>query len=82
VGGPSGEVSVDIDLLRLEDGDRLLLCSDGLTDLVPDDTIATVLNATPASNDACQALLQLALDGGGKDNITVVVAGYSFPATR
>jgi protein phosphatase len=80
VGGPSAEVSVDIDLLRLDHGDCLLLCSDGLTDLVTDEAIASVLNDTPVASEACQALLQLAMDGGGKDNITAIVAAYSFPA--
>lgn len=82
VGGPTEDVTVDIDLLRLDDGDRLLLCSDGLTDLVTDDTIASILSGVPASSEACQALLQLALDGGGKDNITAIVAAYSFSASE
>ena len=76
------EVQVDIDLLRLEDGDRLLLCSDGLTDLVDDDTIATTLSASRPSSEACSRLVQLALDGGGRDNITVIVAEYTMPTDR
>jgi serine/threonine protein phosphatase PrpC len=81
VGGTSQAFTVDVDLLRLDDGDRLLLCSDGLTDLVDDETIASTLNDAPASNDACQRLLQLALDRGGRDNITVIVAAYAFPTS-
>ncbi len=80
LGGSEDRVEVDVDLLRIEDGDRLLLCSDGLTDLVNDDTIATTLTAARTSNEACAALVQLALDRGGRDNITAIVAGYTFPA--
>jgi serine/threonine protein phosphatase PrpC len=80
LGGSEDRVDVDVDLLRLEDGDRLLLCSDGLTDHVDDDTMATTLTAARTSNEACAALVQLALDRGGRDNITVIVAGYTFPA--
>ena len=67
--------------MRLEDGDRLLLCTDGLTDCVDDDTIAATLAAARVSSDACQRLLQLALDGGGRDNITAVVATFSLGDT-
>ena len=70
LGGSAEHVEVDVDLLRLEDGDRLLLCSDGLTDCVDDDTIAATLAGALPSSDVCQRLLQLALDGGGRDNIT------------
>ena len=66
----------DIRQLSLEDGDRLLLCSDGLTDMVDDPTIATLLKNSESSEKACQALLDEALDRGGRDNVTVVVATY------
>ncbi len=53
-------------------GDRFLLCSDGLTDMVDDATIARELaRLEPA--DACQSLVRLALDAGGHDNVTVGV---------
>lgn len=81
LGGSVERVDVDIDLLRLEDGDRLLLCSDGLTDCVGDDTIAsTLIGGTWTSSEVCHRLVQLALDNGGRDNITVIVAMYEFPA--
>ena len=82
LGGSDDEVQVDVDLLRLENGDRLLLCSDGLTDLVDDDTIATTLSGLPRSSEACARLVQLALDGGGRDNITVIVAAYTVPSQQ
>ena len=56
-----------MDLLRLEDGDRLLLCSDGLTDRVDDATIAAALGDAQPSADVAQKLLQCALDAGGRD---------------
>ena len=79
LGGSMGHVRVDIDLLQLENGDRVLLCSDGLTDLVDDDTIAKALSGTHSSQEACAELVQLALDNGGRDNVTVIVAAYSLP---
>jgi protein phosphatase len=80
LGGSTEAVDVDVDHMQLENGDRVLLCSDGLTDLVDDDLITRTLVATPASEAACAALLQLALDRGGRDNITVIVAAYTLPA--
>ena len=76
LGGTPRHVDVDIDLLRLEDGDRLLLCSDGLTDCVDDDTIAKTLGGRAPLEGGLPRLLQLALDGGGRDNITVIVATF------
>jgi PPM family protein phosphatase len=54
-------------------GDRLLLCSDGLSDLVDDEAIAAGL-AVPGREDAARWLLDAALAAGGRDNVTVVVA--------
>jgi len=79
IGGSSEHVEVDVDVVRLEQDDRLLLCSDGLSDLVAEDAIAEVLAEKAASEPACARLVRLALDRGGRDNITVIVAGYTFP---
>jgi len=79
LGGSCEDVHVDTDRLQLEDGDRLLLCSDGLTDLVDDATITTILQAATRSSDACEGLVQRALDSGGRDNVTVIVATYRLP---
>jgi protein phosphatase len=77
IGGMKG-VSAEILKLRVDDGDRLLLCTDGLHDAVSDEQIAEVLQANLRPTDACQALINAALDGGGRDNITVVLAVYSI----
>jgi protein phosphatase len=50
-----------------------LLCSDGLTNHVPDERIRERLLAMTSARQACEALLQDALDAGGTDNITVIV---------
>jgi serine/threonine protein phosphatase PrpC len=63
---------VDLLPLPLELGDRLLLCSDGLTDLVPDDLLAELL-AVDDPHSAAAVLAQAALAAGGKDNVTCLV---------
>jgi protein phosphatase len=72
-------VQVELKRSRLEDGDQLLLCSDGLTDMVSDETIAGVLSAARSSAEACRRLVDLALEAGGKDNVTVVLGRYRIP---
>lgn len=62
--------------LSLRTGDRLLLCTDGLTDLVDDEEIRVILQE-PSLEAALDQLVALALERGGKDNITVV--GISVP---
>ena len=72
-GNPDADYA-DLDLVELamEPGDRLLLCSDGLTDLVSDDRIAEVLHLHDP-HSAAAVLTQSALVAGGRDNITCVV---------
>ena len=78
--GSTGErTDPQIQRLRLSDGDQLLLCTDGLTEMVADDSIASVLKDANSSEVACQTLIDLALVAGGKDNITLVLARYHFP---
>jgi protein phosphatase len=79
LGGSMQDVRVEIQRLKLADGDRLLLCSDGLTDMLDAAGIADVLGREPRSNEACRLLVEAALEKGGKDNITVVLARYSMP---
>jgi PPM family protein phosphatase len=70
-GDPEGG-GLDVVRLDVALGDRLLLCSDGLTDLVDDGRIARVLS-TAEQHEAAATLTQLALDAGGRDNITCIV---------
>ena len=79
LGGHGGKVKADVRWLQLEDGDRIILCSDGLSDMVEDVGIAGCLVENPEPDAAAIALTQLALRNGGKDNITVVVARYAIP---
>jgi serine/threonine protein phosphatase PrpC len=75
-----GEVRAELSSFTLANGDQLLLCTDGLTDMVPDHAIAEVLRRGAPAANACNALLDLALARGGKDNVTVVLARYHLPA--
>jgi PPM family protein phosphatase len=79
LGGESRKIKMEIRHLRIIDGDFLLLCSDGLTDMVSEDEITEVLNVTEGSANACNKLVELALQKGGNDNITVLLARYSIP---
>jgi serine/threonine protein phosphatase PrpC len=80
--GSTGErTDPQVQRLQLSDDDQLLLCTDGLTEMVTDNDISVVLADANSSQAACQALIDLALAGGGKDNITVVLARYRFRQT-
>jgi len=76
LGAPADTIEADTHHREIEDGDRLLLCSDGLTKVASASEIADTLEKHPASAAACRALVELALARGGPDNITVMVAGY------
>ena len=63
----------DFWMLPVHDGDRLMICSDGLTTEVEDERIRQELQSRHTAQDAVDGLIGLALRGGGRDNITVVV---------
>jgi serine/threonine protein phosphatase PrpC len=69
----------DIEFLTLRDKDCLLLCTDGLTDMVPSARIAMILGAEEPAEKTCARLLDEALTAGGRDNITVALGRYRLP---
>ena len=76
VGSLGEQVEPQVQRFKLSAGDKLLLCTDGLTEMVEDLTIAQVLSEAKSAQTACQDLVDLALSGGGTDNITVVLAHF------
>lgn len=73
--GTTSEVEVDVDELTLAGGDILVLCTDGLNSMVSDDDILSAVVSTHDPATACEMLVNMANDNGGKDNITVIT-GY------
>lgn len=71
--GVSPEVTADLWRIRPEQGDRYLLCSDGLTNELSDDEITEILSSTHSPQEAVEKLVQAARDHGGSDNITAVL---------
>jgi serine/threonine protein phosphatase PrpC len=76
IGGPEAGVKVEARALQLQDGDRLLLCSDGLTEMVTNEAIAASLDAERAPEAAAKQLLKRANEGAASDNITLVVVSF------
>ena len=76
IGGQELGVTVEARAFEVHAGDRLLLCSDGLTEMVTNDAIAATLAAEPAPEAAAKKLLAQANDGGARDNITLLIARF------
>jgi PPM family protein phosphatase len=74
--GTQSEVETDIsEVFDVEPGDLFLLCSDGLSDMVTDDEIASIVASEPTEYTACERLIEAAKANGGYDNVTVGVIG-------
>jgi protein phosphatase len=77
VGGGQGEnLEADVHHLRLQDGDTLLLCTDGLTDMLSDEKILELMEQGGLADERCRTLIEAANQAGGSDNITAVVASF------
>ncbi len=76
IGGYTPGVRVEVHKAKLEPGDVVLLATDGLTRYVPDEQIAATLQVEPDPKIACQRLVGQAIEQGGRDNVTVIVARY------
>lgn len=77
IGSLDERVEPQVQRFRLTAGDQLLLCTDGLTEMVDDELIAEVLSEAESAQSACQTLIDLALSAGGTDNITVALARFT-----
>jgi PPM family protein phosphatase len=70
--GAEAEVEIDMATVPFLAGDRMILCSDGLTGSVGDGTIAALLGTAETPDEACRSLLRAALEDGAPDNVSVV----------
>lgn len=73
--GVSPDTEADLNELTMFDGDILLLCSDGLYNMVSDEAMLDIVSLADNAGAACDALINTANENGGKDNITVIL-GY------
>jgi protein phosphatase len=71
--GPEPDVEVDTYTLAGRDGDVFLICSDGLTSMISDDEVASIVRSARSLDEAAGALVLAANQSGGKDNITVIL---------
>jgi serine/threonine protein phosphatase PrpC len=71
--GISDRLEVDVDSIAIRAGDRLLLCSDGLTSTVEDKELLQVISGDHEPEQLCRRLVDAAIDHGGTDNVTVIV---------
>ena len=70
------EVTADVFSLNKRRGDKYLICSDGLSEYVRENEMQEILCSMPMS-EAADKMLSMALDGGGHDNISLVIAEVS-----
>lgn len=75
--GYERDVIADVLERPLQKGDHFILCSDGLSGMITDDLISETLASRPAGEQACNELLNRALEAGGEDNVTVLLISIS-----
>ena len=80
--GVFDNVSADLFEVELKAGDTFLLCSDGLTNLVSDADIERVLSSSLSLEEKCKLLIDIGLEAGGKDNISVILVDPEIGEVR
>lgn len=75
--GGEAQLVVDVETHPVRSGDLFLLCTDGLTGVLEDQEIAEILDGDGSLDSRCAELIEAANDGGGPDNVTVVLVGVS-----
>jgi serine/threonine protein phosphatase PrpC len=81
LGGKSDtELTAEVRSVNLEEGDTILLCTDGLHRHLSDSRMVEILNEYASAHEACEAFVRIANEAGGDDNVTVVVARPEPPA--
>ena len=80
LGSLGTRIQPEVRRLRLLENDQLVLCTDGLSDMVDDKTIASLLRNSDSAAKACEDLKTVALAAGGTDNLTLIVARFGAPA--
>jgi protein phosphatase len=76
--GPAGPI-IDLERFRLDHNDRVLVCTNGLTDSVDETRIGEVLASDQSPDDQCRALVDLALACGAEDDATALISRYRIP---
>jgi PPM family protein phosphatase len=75
MGGSMGP-AIDLERFHLADGDRILVCTNGVTDMLDESLIVSVLESGVAPNDQCRRLVDLAMEAGGDDDTTALAAEF------
>ncbi len=74
--GTSIDIEVDIQAVKYKEGDLLIICSDGLSNMVKEDKIFDVIKSEEDISLACESLVELAKKNGGTDNITLIIIKF------
>jgi protein phosphatase len=80
LGAGTVDPEIDVERLSLADGDQVMVCTNGLTDVVDDLDLAPVLGSGRPVQEICDALVARAFDAGASDDVTVLLARYHVPA--
>ena len=79
LGSLGTRIQPEVRRLHLKPNDQLVLCTDGLSDMIDEKTITSLLRGANSAAKACEDLRTVALAAGGTDNITVIVARFDSP---